>query len=106
MITSKCIWCGEPFQASRKDGLFHSAACKQAYWRWKHRLNYLQAVAHNAIDEIEQYLEYDAKRNEAENVLGQLADKLHALGFEHDVVQLPLPEQSYTLENSIGGENE
>lgn len=98
-----CTWCGQPFTPSRSDGLFHSNACKQSYWRWKHRLNYLHAVADNAIGEIESYLEYEHKCKEAENVLGALADKLHALGFEHDVEQLPLPESAYTIQNSTEG---
>jgi hypothetical protein len=97
-----CAWCGKEFRPSRSDGLFHSKPCKQAYWRWKHRLNYLQSVAYNAIEEIEQYLEYPFKEKEAQNVLGLLADKLHALGFEHDQVQLELPEDSYTISNQLG----
>jgi len=52
----KCTWCGKEFSPTRSDGLFHSKACKQQYWRWKHRLNYLYSVAHNAIGEIEQSL--------------------------------------------------
>lgn len=101
-----CTWCAKLYTPSRSDGLFCSASCKQAYWRWKHRLNYLHAVASNAIDEIEAYLEYENKTTEAQNVLGSLADKLHALGFEHDLEQLPLPSEAYTLENSLGGNNE
>lgn len=101
-VLINCEWCGKLFQPSRSDAHFHSSACKQAYWRWKHRLNYLQSVAYNAIEEIEQYLEYPHKQRDAENVLGQLADKLHALGFEHDVTQLPLPEEAYTLSNQLG----
>jgi|SRR5580765_1390197 len=100
-----CQWCGRDFHPSRSDGLFCRASCKQAYWRWKHRLNYLHACASNALDEIESYLEYEHKRKEAENVLGSLADRLHVLGFEHDVEQLPLPSEAYTLENQLGGEN-
>lgn len=100
-----CTWCGKHFTPTRKDGLFHSNACKQAYWRWKHRLNYLHSVASNAIDEIEQYMDYANKQKEAENVLGNLADKLHALGFEHDIVQLPFPEESYTIANQLGEES-
>lgn len=96
-----CVWCGKQFE-HRYNVLYCNAACKQAYWRWKHRLNLLHAQASQAIDEIEAYLEYPQKQKEAENVLGQLADRLHALGFEHDVEQLPLPAEAYTLENSIG----
>lgn len=99
---TQCTWCGKGFRASRSDGLFCSNACKQAYWRWKHRLNYLHAAASNAIDEIEAYLGYKKKQKEAENVLGQLADRLHALGFEHDVEQLPLPAEAYVISNQLG----
>lgn len=106
MSGQPCTWCGKSFRPSRSDGLFCSPACKQAYWRWKHRLNYLHACANNALDEIEAYLEYPHKRNEAENVLGQLADRLHALGFEHDLVQLPILEEAYTVPNQLGGKNE
>jgi len=98
----QCAWCGQGFTPSRSDGLFHSAACKQSYWRWKHRLNYLHACASNALDEIEAYLGYENKRKEAENVLGALADRLHALGFEHDLEQLPFPVETYTIENQLG----
>lgn len=99
---SICTWCGKHFTASRSDGLFCKKPCKQAYWRWKHRLNLIVAQANNAIDEMEQYLEYAEKRKEAENALGMLADKLHALGFEHDVEQLPFPEAAYTITNQLG----
>lgn len=102
--STACVWCGKGFTASRKDGLFCGGACKQAYWRWKHRLNYLHAVCDNAIGEIEQFMEYPNKQKEAENVLGALADKLHLLGFEHDVEQLPFPEETYTIQNQLGVE--
>lgn len=101
-VLRACTWCGKEFTPSRSDGLFHSAPCKQAYWRWKHRLNLIYAQANNAIDEMEAYLEYPNKRVEAENLLGALADKLHALGFEHDVEQLPLPAEAYTITNQLG----
>jgi len=100
-----CQWCGEQFQPTRKDGLFHSAACKQAYWRWKHRLNYLHAVANNAIEEINQYLEYENKTKEAQNVLGALSDKLFLLGFVPVEAQLAFPEEVYTVKNRLGEES-
>lgn len=103
---SNCTWCGKRFTANRKDGLFCSAACKQAYWRWKHRLNYLYAVASNAIEEINAYLEYENKTKEAENVLGALSDKLCLLGFVPSETQLELPAEAYTIENETGGGNE
>lgn len=101
-VLRPCTWCGKEFQPSRSDGLFCSKPCKQGYWRWKHRLNLIIAQAHNAIDEIEQYLEYDNKRVEAENALGMLADKLAAMGFEASDKQLPLPESAYTISNQLG----
>ena len=102
MSVSNCVWCGKEFRPSRTDGLFHNKACKQAYWRWKHRLNYLHAVANNAIDEINQYLDYPNKAKEAENVLGTLADKLCLLGFIASETQIAFPPEVYTLENKIG----
>lgn len=106
MEPQQCQWCGQEFKPSRSDGLFCRAACKQAYWRWKHRLNYARATIYDAINTVESYLAYDHMRKEAENVLGEIADRLHALGFEHDIVHLPLPAESYTLENQLGEKNE
>lgn len=97
-----CTWCGKDFTPQRSDGLFCGGACKQAYWRWKHKLNYLHSVAHTAIAEIEEYLGYGNKRNEAENVLGALADQLHLIGFANELKQMELPQDSYTLSNKTG----
>jgi len=100
-----CAWCGKDFTPTRKDGLFHNAACKQAYWRWKHRLNYLHAIANNTIEEINQYLEYGNRTKEAENVLGALSDKLCLLGFIPSETQLEFVPEVYSSENEIGGQN-
>jgi hypothetical protein len=105
-VMIKCTWCGKDFTPNRSDGLFHNKACKQQYWRWKHRLNYLYSVAHNAIGEIEQYLEYENKRNEAENVLGSLADTLHNIGFTWELKQMELPQEAYVISNQLGGKDE
>lgn len=103
---SNCTWCGKGFTASRKDGLFCGAACKQAYWRWRHRLGYLHAIADNAIEEINAYLEYENKTKEAKDALGALSNKLCLLGFVPSETQLELSEAAYTLENETGGESD
>lgn len=41
-------------------------------------------------------------RNECENALGVLADKLAAMGFEASDKQLPIPETAYTISNQLG----
>jgi hypothetical protein len=103
-VLRSCTWCGKEFTPSRSDGLFHSASCKQAYWRWKHKLNLLYHNIYSAITEIEAYLEHENTRNEAENVLGEVANRLADIGFLASIEQMALPVEAYTISNQLGVE--
>jgi hypothetical protein len=104
-VLRACVWCGKEFQPSRSDGLFHSKPCKQAYWRWKHKLNLYRHQVYQAISEMEQYLAHENTRKEAENALGEIADRLAAMGFEASDKQLPIPEFAHTISNQLGDED-
>lgn len=51
----QCMWCGQDFEATREDATFHSVACKQAYWRWKHGLDLELARAKVALQALANY---------------------------------------------------
>lgn len=101
-VLRPCTWCGKEFTPTRSDGLFHSKSCKQAYWRWKHKIDFIASQVYQGISEIEQYLENDATRQHAENILGATADRLAAMGFEASDKQIGFAEETYTLTNETG----
>jgi len=47
----QCLWDGVDFEATREDAIFCCKACKQAYWRWKHRVD-LEVARINASLEV------------------------------------------------------
>jgi len=65
-------------------------------------LNWYHAAANDAISRIEEYVEHKTCSNEAQFMLGQLADRLAALGFEASDKQLPPHESAYTISNQLG----
>lgn len=51
----QCLWCGKDFTSTREDATFHSQACKQAYWRWKHGLDLEIARIKISLEQVMQY---------------------------------------------------
>jgi len=100
-----CYWCGEMFAPTRSDALFHSGACKQAYFRWKHKLDYLRAQVYNAVEDIESYLEKTETQKEAENALGGFSDWLSLRGFVGTTGDEPFAPEEEETANQLGVEN-
>lgn len=71
--THVCEWCGIGFTPSRSDAHFHSSACKQAYWRWKHGLEYVYQEARVAIEALHHYFDHPVTHEEAASDLKELA---------------------------------
>jgi len=101
-----CTWCGIIFEGRRADSLFCNSACKQKYWRWKHHLDLDRKTIMVTIDDICFYLSNQATEHQASLVLGEVADRLAALGFAPTEAQMSLPVEAYTLSNQLGGEDE
>jgi hypothetical protein len=101
-----CAWCGKDLPAKRADAKFCGQPCKQAYWRWKHKLDMLRAGTMGNINEIFTYIAHENTRSEAEQLLKDIADKLWLLGVIPQPTQIPFPEEAYQLSNQLGGQNE
>jgi len=101
-----CSWCGQVFRAKRSDSLFCNPACKQRYWRWKHKLNLLRAQALAVLDEVTGYLDQQNTHMEAVIVLGEISDRLTDLGFtstslgDTPTFEIAMPEEE------LGGQND
>jgi hypothetical protein len=101
-----CSWCGQLFVGKRGDQLFCNKACKQKYWRWKHHLDLSRKIIMVEIDEVEKYLSNEHTESNAALVMGEIADRLAALGFVASPEQMALPAETYTISNQLGVENE
>jgi hypothetical protein len=51
----QCLWCAKDFESAREDAIFHSQACKQAYWRWKQGLNLECARIKASLEQVMTY---------------------------------------------------
>jgi len=81
MSVCVCAWCNMSFEGKRSDSLFCNPACKQKYWRWKHHLDLDRKTIMVTIDNICAYLANPATEHQACLVLGEVVDRLCALGF-------------------------
>lgn len=106
MSVGVCVWCGQNFHQTRSDSLFCNPACKQKYWRWKHHLQLDRKTIMVCLDAIFGYLDEPKTRDEASLVLGEVVDRIADLGFVPQSRQLTLPEEAYTEENQLGGQDE
>lgn len=102
MSVCVCSWCGQSFEGKRSDSLFCNPACKQKYWRWKHHLDLDRKSIMVNIDAICAYLEHENTEHQASLVLGEIADRLAALGFVATEHQMSLPVETYVLSNQLG----
>jgi hypothetical protein len=100
---SVCTWCGQLFVGKRGDQLFCNKACKQKYWRWKHHLDLDRKTIMVTLDQVVEYLNNDRTEEEAVLVLGEVVDRLAALGFVATEAQMSLPEETFVLSNQLGG---
>jgi NTP pyrophosphatase (non-canonical NTP hydrolase) len=105
MSVCYCTWCGQSFEGKRNDALFCSGGCKQKYWRWKHRLDLSRKILMNEIDAVADYLQHENTEHQASLVLGEMADRLAALGFVATEAQMSLPVEAFTLSNQLGEQN-
>jgi hypothetical protein len=105
MSVCVCSWCGQSFKSKRSDSLFCNPACKQKYWRWKHHLQLDRKSIMVTIDHVAGYLSNESTEHEASLVLGEIADRLAALGFVATEYQMSLPVETFVLSNQLGGEN-
>lgn len=101
MSVCTCAWCDQSFEGKRSDSLFCNPACKQKYWRWKHHLQLLRKQIMVNLDEIEIDLTWGPRENEASLILGEVSDRLAAMGFVPTEHQMSLPVESYTLSNQL-----
>jgi len=76
MVSVNCNFCGVPFLAKSRKARFHSAACKQKYYRWHKKLPAAADKAAALLDEIGLYLDYPASRAAALEALRQLQSKV------------------------------
>ena len=83
---AECRWCGIQFDQTRSDQQFHSNACKQAYWRWKHGLEHVYMEARVAIEAMHAYFDHPVTHEEASSDLKELEWLIHwARNEEGDV---------------------
>jgi len=81
----QCEWCGKDFEASHQWARFHSGVCRQAYWRWRHRLQLEVARARDTLREVHRFTDHEATADEAWAELQQLREWLDWL-METDAV--------------------
>lgn len=98
---SVCTWCGQLFTGTRGDQLFCSKACKQRYWRWKHKLNLIRASVMAQLDEVTGYLDKANTHLEAVTVLGEISDRLTDLGFTSTSLGNGLPDETYEISEEL-----
>lgn len=106
MSVRPCTWCGQPFQEKRADALFCNPACKQKYWRWKHKLNLMRAEVLARLDEITGYLGTKATELEATIVLGEISDRLTDLGFTSTSLGFQETQETYEISEELGVSND
>ncbi len=61
----QCKWCGKDFESRSKYAYFHTARCKQAYWRWKHTLQLDVARVKVSLDAVHSYTDHEMTAHEA-----------------------------------------
>jgi hypothetical protein len=72
----QCTWCGKDFEAYREEASFHSQACKQAYWRWRHGVELEVAKAKASFEMLVNYARHEETSAEAWLALSSLKEEI------------------------------
>lgn len=106
MSTPRCIWCGKFYAGKHATAKFCGTNCRVAWHRWQHRTDYLEACAHNAIQQLIDRLGSADVNGAALDALCRIHDQIVSEGEFIPLAQMSFPAEAYRLENLLGSEDE